>query len=40
MINITAVVSDLGPSQKSFYFIKNFNELSKNPNFFLLGFCL
>lgn len=33
MINITAVVGDLGPSQKSFYFIKNFNELSKNPNF-------
>ena len=33
MINITAVLNDLGPSQKSFYFIKNFNELSKNPNF-------
>lgn len=33
MINITAVVNDLGPSQKSFYFIKNFNELSRNPNF-------
>ncbi len=33
MINITAVLEDLGPSQKAFYFIKNFNELSRNPNF-------
>lgn len=33
MINITAVLEDLGPSQKAFYFIKNFNELSRNQNF-------
>ena len=33
MINITAVLNDLGPSQKSFYFIKNFNEISRDPNF-------
>ena len=33
MTNITAVLTDLGPSQKSFYFVKNFNELSRNPNF-------
>jgi len=33
MTNITAVLTDLGPSQKSFYFVKNFNDLSTNPNF-------
>jgi len=33
VINITAVLEDLGPSQKAFYFIKNFNELSRNQNF-------
>jgi hypothetical protein len=33
VINITAVLEDLGPSQKAFYFIKNFNELSRDPNF-------
>ena len=33
MINIAAVLEDLGPSQKAFYFIKNFNELSRNQNF-------
>lgn len=33
MINIAAVLEDLGPSQKSFYFIKNFNELARDTNF-------
>tara|TARA_R110000737_G_scaffold212812_1_gene230075 strand:+ start:112 stop:588 length:477 start_codon:yes stop_codon:yes gene_type:complete len=33
MINIAAIVKDLGPSQQSFYLIKKFNELSRDPNF-------
>jgi len=33
VINIAAIINDLGPSQKSFYLIKKFNELSRNPNF-------
>ena len=33
MINIAAVLGDLGPSQKAFYFIKNFNELARDVNF-------
>lgn len=33
MINIAAVLDDLGPSQKAFYFIKNFNKLARDPNF-------
>lgn len=33
MRNISAVINDLGPSQKSFYLIKTFNELSRDPNF-------
>jgi hypothetical protein len=33
MNNISALVTDLGPSQMSFYLIKNFNELSRDPNF-------
>ena len=33
MRNISALITDLGPSQKSFYLIKTFNELSRDPNF-------
>ena len=33
MTSISAVLNDLGPSQKAFYFIKSFNELSRNPKF-------
>lgn len=33
MINIAAIIDDLGPSQKSFYLIKQFNKLSADPNF-------
>ena len=33
MINISAVLDDLGPSQRAFYFIKSFNELARDPNF-------
>lgn len=29
MISICAIIKDLGPSQKAFYLIKSFNELSK-----------
>lgn len=38
MINIAALLNDLGPSQKAFYFIKSFNELSKDPNFSCAAF--
>ena len=33
MTSIAAVLTDLGPSQKAFYFIKNFNELARNAGF-------
>ena len=33
MTSIAAVLTDLVPSQKAFYFIKNFNELARNASF-------
>lgn len=32
MINISAVIEDLGTSQKAFYLIKEFNKISSNVN--------
>lgn len=32
MINISAVIEDLGTSQKAFYLIKEFNKMSSNVN--------
>lgn len=32
MINISAIIDNLGPSQKSFYLINQFNEASSNPD--------
>ena len=40
MINVSALIGDLGPSQKSFYLIKAFNELSRNPNLSCTAFVL
>lgn len=40
MINLSALVSDLGPSQKSFYLIKQFNELSRHPDISCTAFLL
>ena len=33
MLNLCATVNDLGPSQKSFYLIKEFNKLSANTEY-------
>tara|TARA_R110000824_G_scaffold46485_2_gene133524 strand:+ start:12634 stop:13104 length:471 start_codon:yes stop_codon:yes gene_type:complete len=40
MINLSALVNDLGPSQKSFYLIKEFNNLSRDPNLSCTAFVL
>lgn len=40
MINLSVLLNDLGPSQKSFYLIKEFNELCRNPNVSCTAFLL
>ena len=40
MIKVSTLINDLGPSQKSFYLIKAFNELSRNPNFSCTAFVV
>lgn len=40
MLKLSAMVNDLGPSQKSFYLVKEFNKLSKRKDISCTAFVL